>query len=135
MCEPMMGKIDPEAKAKEYIKNIKKQVREDFGENAEIKVSIEINGAKETDCLTKDDFVALEAARLDEHLRRATATKKEKLDELLDAAESEGEKMKRLLEKEAADLLVDSVALFVSRLKKEIDLFEGTVLKAYGKAR
>ena len=130
-----MGKIDPEAKAKEYIKNIKKQVREDFGENAEIKVSIEINGAKETDCLTKDDFVALEAARLNEHLKMATARKKEKLDELLDTAESEGKKLKSLLEKESADLLVDSVALFVSRLKKEIDLFEGTVLKAYGKAR
>ena len=135
MCEPMMGKIDPEAKAKEYIKNIKKQVREDFGENAEIKVSIEINGVNETDCLTKDDFVAQEAARVGEHLKMATARKKENLDELLDTAESEGKKLKSLLEKEAADLLVDSVALFVSRLKKEIDLFEGTVLKAYGKAR
>jgi len=111
MCEQMMGKIDPQAKAKEYVKNLKDRIHEDFGENAEIKVSIEINGVNETDCLTPKDFLDLEAARLNEHL---------------------AEKAK--LAEKAADMLADSVALFVGRLESEIKLFKNTVLKAYGKA-
>lgn len=102
-------KIDPEAKAKEYLLNIKKQVREDFGENAEIKVSIEINAAKETDCLTPKDFLALEAEKAKEKVRSELAEK-------------------------SADMLADSVALFVGRLESEINKFKNTVLKAYGKA-
>ena len=116
-----MGKIDPEAKAKEYIKNIKKQVREDFGENAEIKVSIEINGAKEADCLTKEDFVALEAARLNEHFAQKTA-------------ENKVRRLEDSLEKASSEMLAESVALFFGRLESEIKLFKNTVLKAYGKA-
>ena len=112
-----MGKIDPQAKAKEYIKNLKDRIHEDFGENAEIKVSIEINGVNETDFLNKEDFVALEAARLNEHL-----------------AEKAKEKVRSELAEKAADMLAESVALFVRRLESEIKLFKNTVLKAYGKA-
>ena len=102
-----MGKIDPQAKAKEYIKNLKDRIHEDFGENAEIKVSIEINGVNETDCLTPKDFLDLEA---------------------------EGLNCNEHIAEKAADMLAESVALFVGRLESEIKLFKNTVLKAYGKA-
>jgi len=118
MCEQMMGKIDPQAKAKEYIKNLKDRIHEDFGENAEIKVSIEINGVNETDCLTPKDFLDLEAARLNEHLAKKA---REKV-------------CSEQLAERAADMLAESVALFVGRLESEINLFKNTVLKAYGKA-
>lgn len=128
MCEQMMGKIDQEAKAKEYIKNIKKQVREDFGDNAEIKVSIEINGTqepnegKEKESLSKEDFVAFEAARLNEHFAQKAAEKKVR-------------SLEDILEKASSEMLAEAVSHFVDTLKKEIDLFSRTVLKAYGKAR